>query len=58
MKKIKILLVIICFSFSFNVFASTKVNIRTECDYLVPKDVTVDDTNKSDILNTPSINTK
>lgn len=58
MKKIKILLVIICFSFSFNVFASTKVNIRTESDYLVPKDVIVDDTNKSDILNTPSINSK
>lgn len=58
MKKIKILLIIISLCCCFNVFASTKVNIRTENDYLVPENIIVDNTNKNDILNTPSIDEK
>lgn len=55
MKKIKLLFILICLCSCFNVFASTKVNIRTESDYLVPDNIIVDENNKYDILNTPSI---
>ncbi len=55
MKKFKLFFILICLCSCFNVFASTKVNIRTDSDYLVPNDIVVDETNKIDILNTPSI---
>lgn len=39
-----------------NVLASTKVNIRTDSDYLVPDNIIVSDSNKNAILSTPAIN--
>lgn len=49
--------VIICILFNCTeVFASTKVNIRTDEDYLVPEDVVVNESNRNSILNTPAIN--
>lgn len=52
-----IYVVIICILFNCNeVFASTKVNTRTDEDYLVPNDVVVTNDNRNAILNTPAIN--
>ena len=59
MKKFRILIsfliVGLCFSF-FNVNASTRVNTRTEGNYLVPPDVIVAESNKNAILSTPAVN--
>ena len=58
MKKFRIivLLIIMCLCFGFKeCSASTKVNTRTEGNYLVPSDVTVTQSNKSAILSTPAI---
>lgn len=58
MKKIRIIvsLIIICICFSCSsVFASTKVNTRTEGNYLVPADVIITESNKAAILGTPAI---
>lgn len=50
-------LIIVCILFSCNdVLASTKVNIRTENDYLIPENIVVSDSNKNSILSTPAIN--
>ena len=46
---ISFLIVGLCFSF-FNVNASTRVNTRTEGNYLVPPDVIVAESNKNAIL--------
>lgn len=59
MKRIKLVLIIsfICIVLNCNdVFASTKVNIRTEGNYYVPSDVVVTESNKNAILSTPSVN--
>lgn len=59
MKKIRFVLLIsfICIVLNCNdVFASTKVNIRTEGNYYVPSDVVVTESNKKAILSTPSVN--
>ena len=59
MKKIKIiisLLVLCVFINCNNVFASTKVNTRSEGNYLVPSDVVVTESIKQDIMSTPAIN--
>lgn len=58
MKNVKIVLslIIVCILFnSVDVFASTKVNIRTEDDYLVPNGVIVTESNRDAILSTPAI---
>lgn len=59
MKKFRILIsfliVGLCFSF-LNVNASTRVNTRTEGNYLVPPDVIVAESNKNAILSTPAVN--
>lgn len=59
MKKFKLIwfLLILCVVINVeDVFASTKVNTRTESNYLVPSDVIVTESIKSDILSTPAIN--
>ena len=59
MKKIKLiisLLVLCVFINCNNVFASTKVNTRSEGNYLVPSDVVVTESIKQDIMSTPAIN--
>ena len=60
MKKFKylLLLFIAIFSFNINCFAKVKTYTRSENDYLVPSDVKVVDSNKKDILNTPSVSGK
>lgn len=61
MKKIRIILYFIIMSLCFgcvDCFASTKVNIRTEGNYLVPSDVVVTESKKSAILSTPAIDAK
>ena len=58
MKKIRLFVCFILSIVLFNnidVLASTRVNIRTESDYLVPSDVIVDDSNRNAILNTPAV---
>ena len=59
MKKIKVVLslLILCVFINCNdVFASTKVNTRSEGNYLVPSDVIVTESIKNDIMSTPAIN--
>lgn len=59
MKKIRIFLIVVCVCLSCScsvVFASTKVNTRTEGNYLVPADVIVTESNKKAILGTPAVN--
>lgn len=59
MKKIKVflslLILCVCFSYS-DVFASTKVNTRTDGNYLVPQDVIITESNKQAVLATPAVN--
>lgn len=58
MKKIRVFMCLILVSIVFSsldVFASTKVNIRTEDNYLVPDNVIVTESNKSAILSTPAV---
>lgn len=50
-----LLIVSLCFGF-VNVNASTRVNTRTEVNYLVPPDVIVAESNKNAILSTPAVN--
>ncbi len=59
MKRVKLVLIIsfLCIVLNCNdVFAGTKVNIRTEGNYYVPSDVVVTESNKKAILGTPSVN--
>lgn len=59
MKKFKGILVLLILCIAINikgVLASTKVNTRTETNYLVPSDVIVTESIKKDILSTPAIN--
>lgn len=59
MKKVQMVFIIsilcICLNCS-EVFAGTKVNIRSEGNYYVPSDVVVTESNKKAILGTPSVN--
>lgn len=58
MKKIKIILCLLILSLCFNVndvFASTRVNTRSEGNYLVPADVIITESNKQSVLATPAI---
>lgn len=58
MKKIRIILCLMILSVCFNindVFASTRVNTRTEGNYLVPTDVIITESNKQAILSTPAV---
>lgn len=60
MKKFKKMywLILICiFTSCFNVFASTKTYTRTEEDYLIPDDIVVTESNISDIMSTPAVDT-
>lgn len=58
MKKIKTILFILIsiLFFDCTVFASTKTNVRTESNYLVPSDVIVTESVRNNILNTPAVN--
>lgn len=59
MKKIRIIisLLMLCVFVNCNdVLASTKVNTRSEGNYLVPSDVVVTESIKQDIMSTPAIN--
>ncbi len=50
-------LIILCILLNCSdVFASTKVNTRTDSDYLVPRDIVVTNSNRKAILSTPAIN--
>ncbi len=52
-----IYLIVICILFNcYDVFASTKVNIRTDDNLLVPGGIVVNESNKNDILSTPAVN--
>lgn len=58
MKKIKIILSLLIFCVCLNVnnvFASTRVNTRSEGNYLVPADVIITESNKQAVLATPAI---
>ena len=55
MKRIGIIISLIIFFGSINVFASTKVYTRTDQNYLVPDDVIITESNKSNIMSTPAI---
>ncbi len=58
MKKVRLLILVLLVGVILNigeVSASTKVNTRTEDDYLVPSSVIVTDANKNMILSTPAI---
>lgn len=58
MKKVRLIVNLLLISILFSnisVLASTKVNIRTESNYLVPNGIIVDDSNKNDVLSTPAI---
>ena len=59
MKKFRIVLILIIMCLVFDLvdcFASTRVNTRTENNYLVPSDVIVTESTKNAILSTPAIN--
>lgn len=58
MKKIKIFLCLLILSLCVNVndvFASTRVNTRSEGNYLVPADVIITESNKQSVLATPAV---
>ena len=54
MRKIFLILTILLFSVE-NIQASTNVYERTSSDYLVPSDITVNSSNRNNILNTPAV---
>ena len=60
MKKFFKILILAIFIFSSytSVFASTNTKKRTENDYLVPADVIVDQSNKTDVMETPAVDEK
>lgn len=58
MKRYRIIIGFLLLVLSFmciDTFASTRVNIRTEQNYLVPDDVIITESNKWNIMNTPAI---
>ena len=58
MKRFRIIVYFLILVFSFmciETFASTKVNIRTEQNYLVPNDIVITESNRWNIMNTPAI---
>ena len=55
-KKVMYIISIIVLFCSIDVFASTKVNIRSETNYYLPSDVRVSESNRESILSTPAIN--
>lgn len=55
-KKVMYIISIIVLFCSIDVFASTKVNIRSETNYYLPSDVRVSESNRGSILSTPAIN--
>ena len=55
MKKIFIFISLFILCLCFDVSASTRVNTRTEANYLVPADVQVVQSNKQAILSTPAV---
>lgn len=55
MKKILRLFIVLCLFSTFNVYASTNTNERSEDNLLVPSYIEVTDSNKDNILNTPAV---
>jgi len=58
MKKITYVFLILIFCFSFNVYASTNVEERSENDLKIHESIVVNDENIDNILNTPIIDEK
>lgn len=54
-KKLALFILVFFLLGNIDVFASTKVNIRTESNYYLPSDVRVSESNKQSILSTPAV---